>query len=316
MGVEKEPISKLVHEGIRFTTVQSDMVEIIARDGPASDAVAIWLYLCGKPESWSISETNICGTLNIGRRKYQNAMRRLKEVGLVRTTLHHGEGGRIVDRTLTVVNAIMPGSDYCNKINGATVSHKSELTADSTVSHVFRRTVNATDGKRDHLVKKEKRSKEREEREERESTTPPSPCSEPLTENTEVVQPLPENPETVAGRGSAPPAPPPAIFPDVFPDNLNQSAWREWVAYKTETSKPLTHKGTITKNINLLAGFSFDAQQHMVDYSIGGQHPAIYKNQGEEYDDGQRNGRGKKGESQLDSLKNIAAAAARGEEPF
>lgn len=67
-----------------------------------------------------------------------------------------------------------------------------------------------------------------------------------------------------------------------LPTAVSPEAWQDWVEYKRERKQPLKAKSVITKTLNCLARFSFEAQQVMVDYSIRGNYPGLYENQAKE----------------------------------
>jgi len=51
------------------------------------------------------------------------------------------------------------------------------------------------------------------------------------------------------------------------PDALNAGAWSEWVDYRVDKRKPITQVSA-QKQVAMLAGYSFETQQQMVDASI------------------------------------------------
>ena len=51
------------------------------------------------------------------------------------------------------------------------------------------------------------------------------------------------------------------------PDTLNADAWNEWIDYRVDKRKPVTQVSA-KKQVAMLAGYSFETQQQMVDASI------------------------------------------------
>jgi len=64
----------------------------------------------------------------------------------------------------------------------------------------------------------------------------------------------------------------------VLPDNVNNTAWLEFVAHRKSLRKPFS-KLAQTKILNIMKRHTLENQQRLVDYSIAGGYPNLYENQ-------------------------------------
>lgn len=88
------PIHKLdTHQNdLPYFMLSREVVQSI--DNP--DALAIWCYLQSKPQNWVVLEDQIRYHFNIGRSKYLQAMKCLREMGLYRVIRIKDEQNRFV----------------------------------------------------------------------------------------------------------------------------------------------------------------------------------------------------------------------------
>lgn len=77
--IERTSASTLRKEAAPYTTVSNVAIELIRN----VDALAIWLYLQSKPESWIVRAADVQKHFDIGRDKYRKAMAYLAELGFV-----------------------------------------------------------------------------------------------------------------------------------------------------------------------------------------------------------------------------------------
>lgn len=74
------PVSKIkLHQSEKpYVMIYRDVIQLI--ENP--DSLAIWVYLQSKPDNWEVSKTQLKTHFNIGRDRYLQAMRHLRELGL------------------------------------------------------------------------------------------------------------------------------------------------------------------------------------------------------------------------------------------
>jgi len=102
MPIEKEDGYRLIQAGISYTTLTNDAINSIKN--PV--AVAIWVHLCSKPKDWIVRRSEIMERFDIGRDKYQDAMRELRVLGLVWDYQVRDPDGNYKDRGVVCANAL------------------------------------------------------------------------------------------------------------------------------------------------------------------------------------------------------------------
>jgi len=94
--VAKTTPTLLKKAGRAYTVLPTDTIKKIK----TGDALAIWAYLQSKPQDWIIRKADIMTRLEMGRIRYQDAMRHLRDVGLVVAEAINGKGGKLSGRIL------------------------------------------------------------------------------------------------------------------------------------------------------------------------------------------------------------------------
>lgn len=79
MAIERTRIADMVKEGVSFTVIPETGLSALTD----CTAIAIWVYLLTKQDTWSIREMDIRKRLRIGKDKYYAAMRELRDCGLM-----------------------------------------------------------------------------------------------------------------------------------------------------------------------------------------------------------------------------------------
>lgn len=102
MPIEKELGVRLLKRGIAYTTITNEALNSIKN--PV--AIAIWVHLCSKPESWVVRRQEIMDRFDIGRDKYQDCMRELRELGLVWDFQNRDLEGGFTDRGVVCSNTL------------------------------------------------------------------------------------------------------------------------------------------------------------------------------------------------------------------
>ena len=102
MPIEKDDGYRLIKAGISYTTLTNNALEAIKNP----IAVAIWVHLCSKPKDWIIRRAEIMQRFDIGRDRYQEAMRELRELGLVWDYHVREEDGNFKDRGVVCSNSL------------------------------------------------------------------------------------------------------------------------------------------------------------------------------------------------------------------
>lgn len=96
MSIERTTPTILKKAGRSYTVLPNDSINLIG----SGDALAIWCYLQSKPADWVVRKSDIMNRLNIGRTRYADAMKHLREIGLLAAAPNQGEDGRITGRVL------------------------------------------------------------------------------------------------------------------------------------------------------------------------------------------------------------------------
>jgi hypothetical protein len=92
------PITRLRHADAPYTMLPVDTVQAIADP----TALAIWCYLQSQPEDWIVHQSQLCEHFGIGRKRYQNAVRALKDLGLYTVSCVKDAEGRVKEWVITI----------------------------------------------------------------------------------------------------------------------------------------------------------------------------------------------------------------------
>jgi hypothetical protein len=98
MPIDKAAPARVQREGETYAVIPSSTLAAIR----SPDAIAILAYLLDRPADWQIRRADLCERWQIGRDRYDRAMRELRALGLVWDTHSRGADGRVAGRTLHV----------------------------------------------------------------------------------------------------------------------------------------------------------------------------------------------------------------------
>lgn len=101
MSIERATPTRLKKEGRQYTVLPTDVIGLIQ----TGDALAIWCYLQSKPQDWVIRKSDLMKRLDIGRVRYMDAMRHLRDLGLIDYIANQGEAGKLAGRVLICVDS-------------------------------------------------------------------------------------------------------------------------------------------------------------------------------------------------------------------
>lgn len=89
----------IFHEaGKPYTSISNEVVTTIRN----TDALAIWAFLQSKSNDWTVIGTFLMKHFNLGRKRYSDAMRCLKELGLIEYEIHRDSSGKISGNKIIV----------------------------------------------------------------------------------------------------------------------------------------------------------------------------------------------------------------------
>ena len=99
MPIHKETSARLVKQKVPYEIVSREVVQSIKN--PV--ALAVYMYLLTKPESWTVRRTDILNHFDgLGRKSYDKAVAELKDKGLYWIAVIRDGSGQIVDRTIMI----------------------------------------------------------------------------------------------------------------------------------------------------------------------------------------------------------------------
>ena len=104
MPIEKDEGYRLIKSGIAFTTLPNESISAVK--SPIS--LAIWVHLCMKPKDWIVRRSEIMDRFSIGRDKYQECMRELRNLGLVFDVIIRDPSGGFLDKTIICSTTLDP----------------------------------------------------------------------------------------------------------------------------------------------------------------------------------------------------------------
>jgi len=108
MPIIKETSARLVKQKIPYEIFSRDVVQSITNP----TALAIYAYLMTKPEGWIVRRQDIINHFDgLGRERYADAMRHLKELGLYWVANIQDSSGRITDRVVMIEAVPQPPKD-------------------------------------------------------------------------------------------------------------------------------------------------------------------------------------------------------------
>ena len=101
MTVERTTPTLLRKEGRKYAVLPADSIALIK----SADGLAIWAYLQSKPQDWIVRKADIMRRLDMGRVRYAEAMKHLRDVGLVAATANQGKNGKMAGRVLICLDS-------------------------------------------------------------------------------------------------------------------------------------------------------------------------------------------------------------------
>ena len=98
------PVNKVDGEMLRKNRVAYEVVpRDVVQQVKNPDALAIWIYLLTKPDNWVVRRTDIRRHFGLGMDRYSNAMRELREMGLVvSAAISDGKTGQLQGKVIWV----------------------------------------------------------------------------------------------------------------------------------------------------------------------------------------------------------------------
>lgn len=85
--------------GKPYTSISNEVVSTIRN----TDALAIWAFLQSKSNDWTVIGTFLMSHFNLGRKRYSDAMRCLKDFGLIEYKIHRDDSGKIIGNKIIVM---------------------------------------------------------------------------------------------------------------------------------------------------------------------------------------------------------------------
>lgn len=85
--------------GKPYTSISNEVVSTIRN----TDALAIWAFLQSKSNDWTVIGTFLMSHFNLGRKRYSDAMRCLKDCGLIEYRIHRDDSGKIIGNKIIVM---------------------------------------------------------------------------------------------------------------------------------------------------------------------------------------------------------------------
>lgn len=85
--------------GKPYTSISNEVVSTIRN----TDALAIWAFLQSKSNDWTVIGTFLMSHFNLGRKRYSDAMRCLKDSGLIEYKIHRDDSGKIIGNKIIVM---------------------------------------------------------------------------------------------------------------------------------------------------------------------------------------------------------------------
>jgi len=98
MTIERTSASLARYEERPYTTVINETLAIIE----CPIAFSIYVYLQSKPENWTVRRQDVMNRFSIGRDRYDKAIRKLKELGLVSHVRETNEAGQVIKWDLVI----------------------------------------------------------------------------------------------------------------------------------------------------------------------------------------------------------------------
>lgn len=98
MTIQRATPTMLQREGRSYAVLPTDSIKLIR----SADALAIWTYLQSKPSDWIVRRPQIMQRLDLSRRGYADAMKHLRDTGLVDSFATHDERGVLTGKRLIV----------------------------------------------------------------------------------------------------------------------------------------------------------------------------------------------------------------------
>ena len=98
MAVDRISASLARYQDSPYTTLINESLDSIQ----CPIAFAVYVYLQSKPEGWIVRRSDVMKRFSIGRDRYDKAIRKLKDVGLVTHEYERDENGRICQVELVI----------------------------------------------------------------------------------------------------------------------------------------------------------------------------------------------------------------------
>ena len=90
--------------GKPYTSISNEVVSTIRN----TDALAIWTFLQSKSNDWTVIGTFLMKHFNLGRKRYSDAMKCLKDSGLIEYRIHRDGDGKILGNKIIVMYEYPP----------------------------------------------------------------------------------------------------------------------------------------------------------------------------------------------------------------
>lgn len=98
MAIQRISASIARYDERPYTTLMNEALSAI--ECPV--AFAVYVYLQTKPENWRVRREDVCKRFSLGRDRYDKAIKRLKDVGLISHVRETNEAGQVVKWDLVI----------------------------------------------------------------------------------------------------------------------------------------------------------------------------------------------------------------------
>jgi hypothetical protein len=89
--IQKHTADQFIKDDVHYDIISREAIQAVH----STDALAIWVYLQSKPETWVPRPSEIQKHFGIGRQRYLNGMKHLREAGLVTISRARDDKGKI-----------------------------------------------------------------------------------------------------------------------------------------------------------------------------------------------------------------------------
>ena len=98
MAIERVSATLARTQELPYTTFLNNTIELIKNP----DSLAVYVYLQTKNERWIVRREDVMKRFEIGKHRYTEAMKHLRELGLVERKVTRGDKGQVVDNQLII----------------------------------------------------------------------------------------------------------------------------------------------------------------------------------------------------------------------